>query len=95
MRTTILLALLLAGCATSEEFARKNGEFDHGANVAVVYFRSSLEEVRWKCLNQRALACAAYSYDPQAPCYIYHSASAGPTVLEHEALHCRYGRWHG
>ena len=95
MRASLLLALLLAGCATSEEFARKNGEFDHGPDVTVVYFQSSQEAVRWKCLNQRALACAAYNHDPKAPCYIYHTASTGPIVLEHERLHCRYGRWHG
>lgn len=90
-----MLALLLPGCASSEEFARKNGEFDHGPGVQIVYFESSDAAVRWKCHNQRALACAAHSYDPKVPCYVYHTASAGPMVLEHERLHCRYGRWHG
>ena len=85
---------ILAGCVTSEEFARRNGEFDHGPDVRIVYFKAPIEAVRWKCHNQRALACAAYSYDPKGVCFIYHAPNTSETTLEHERLHCRFGRWH-
>ena len=88
----ILLALLLSACATSEEFARQNQEFDHPGRQ-IVYLVS--DNPRRDC-GIPAVACARF--DPSAPlgvCVVVHGANPHPTVLEHERLHCRYGRWHG
>ena len=92
MRASLLLALLLSACAQSEEHARRNAEYDW-PNVNVVYVVS--DNVMRDCQSRSATACAYPASAPNGTCVIYHKRSPIATTLEHEALHCRYGRWHG
>ena len=91
MRYAWLLALLLSACATSEEFARKNAEFDHPGRQ-IVYLVSDNPS---RDCGIPAVACARFdASQPLGVCVIVHGPNPHPTVLEHERLHCRYGRWH-
>lgn len=95
-----LIALLMLGCATTEEqLARENATPTRDLSPLIVMVDNADRICRLygaqAKLGTTILGCADYAGRiVQEYCVIFITQGSPDWVLEHEKLHCKYGRFH-